>query len=67
VPERGPGSGTDVRERLEAGEEVTWRFTPGERRLKVTLSDALGGGSHEVEIEGGYTLALRRAPAAASA
>jgi hypothetical protein len=65
VPEDGPGSGTDVRARLEAGEDVTWRFTPGERRLRLTLSDALGGGQHEVEIQGGYTLAARRVPAPA--
>jgi hypothetical protein len=54
-----------VRARLEAGEEVTWRFTPGERRLRLTLPEALGGGRHEVELRGGYTLAAKRALAPA--
>jgi hypothetical protein len=65
VPERAPGAGDDVRARLEAGEEVTWRFTPGERRLRLTLPEALGGGHHEVEIRGGYTLAARSVPSPA--
>ena len=62
MPDRSPGPGADVRARLEAGEEVTWSFTPGERRLSLELPPELGGGRREVEVRGTYTLAaVRRA------
>jgi hypothetical protein len=56
-----------VRERLEAGEPVTWRFTPGERRLIVSLPEELGGGTQEVEIRGEYTFVARRVEAPTAA
>jgi hypothetical protein len=43
-----------VRSALENGEKVAWRFTPGERRLSLTLPAVLGGGVHVVEMIGGY-------------
>jgi hypothetical protein len=57
VPDEGARSGVDVRERLASGEPVTWRFTPGERRLVVELPADLGGGRHVAEIVGRYTFA----------
>lgn len=67
MPSRRPGPGADVRARLEAGEEVTWRFTPGERRLSLALPAELGGGRVEVEVQGSYTLAAVGSPVAAPA
>jgi hypothetical protein len=67
VPERVPGPGTDVRARLEAGEAVTWGFTPGERRLSLELPPELGGGRRDVELHGTYTLVAARQPVAAPA
>jgi hypothetical protein len=36
---------------------VSWRFTPGEKRLAFTLPPSLGGASHELALIGGYTFA----------
>jgi hypothetical protein len=54
-----------VRSRLEAGEEVTWEFTSGERRLRLALPAELGGATCVLAIEGRYTLAAARVAAAA--
>jgi hypothetical protein len=42
---------------LEAGEEVTWNFKPGERWLALEMPAELGGGRREVLVHGEYTLA----------
>jgi hypothetical protein len=34
---------------------VSWRFTPGEKRLAFTLPPELGGTRHAVCLTGGYT------------
>jgi hypothetical protein len=67
MPEGNPGPGTDVRARLEAGEEVTWNFRPGERWLSLQLPAELGGGRREVKVHGAYTLAAVRRTVRASA
>ena len=34
---------------------MSWRFTPGQKRLSMKLPEAFGGRTHEVRLEGGYT------------
>jgi hypothetical protein len=54
-----------VRSRLEGGEEVTWEFSPGERRLRIALPEELGGATRELALHGRYTLGAVGVPAAA--
>lgn len=42
---------------MQNGETISWRFTPGEKRLAITLPEAFGGQTHEVCLTGGYTFA----------
>jgi hypothetical protein len=55
----------DVRSRLDRGEEVTWEFTPGERRLRIALPEELGGATRELALHGRYTFGAVGVPAAA--
>jgi hypothetical protein len=54
-----------VRSRLESGEDVTWEFTPGERRLRLVLPEELGGAAHDLALHGRYTLAAVESPVSA--
>jgi hypothetical protein len=42
---------------LEHGDAVSWRFTPDQKRLSITLPEEFGGGTHEARLSGGYTFA----------
>ena len=55
MPESGSRSGAEIREDLRSGSAVSWRFTPGEKRLSLTLPPVFGGKTHEVCLTGGYT------------
>jgi hypothetical protein len=58
----GSRSGAQVRDDLAEGRPVTWQFSPGERRLALSLPKELGGHTYEVCLQGGYT--FTRVPAA---
>jgi len=45
---------------MHEGQPVSWRFTPGEKRLSITLPESFGGKTHQVCIEGGYTFVANR-------
>lgn len=57
----GSRSGAQIRDDLANGEPVTWEFSPGEKRLSLSLPDELGGRTYEVCLQGGYTFVLTRA------
>jgi hypothetical protein len=57
----GSRSGAQIRDDLANGEPVTWQFSPGEKRLSLSLPDELGGRTYEVCLQGGYTFVLTRA------
>lgn len=49
-------SGAEVREALLRGEPVSWGFNPKEKRVDLTLPEALGGETYVLCIAGSYTL-----------
>jgi hypothetical protein len=50
-------SGAQIREALQNGEFISWRFTADEKRLSITLPQHFGGKTHELCLVGGYTFA----------
>lgn len=65
-PDAGSGSGEEIREALRNGKSVSWNFNPEEKRVEVTLPDALGGETHLLSLSGSYTLTAVGADAASS-
>jgi hypothetical protein len=57
MPEAGSRSGAEIRAEFENGVPVSWRFTRNQSRLRLTLPKLLGGHTHGVAFEGGYTFA----------
>jgi hypothetical protein len=55
-PDLGAGSGEEIRESLRNGKAVSWNFNPQEKRVELTLPEALGGETHLLSLSGSYTL-----------
>lgn len=51
-------SGVEVFEALLNGQPVSWGFNPQEKRVDLTLPEALGGETHVLCIAGYYTFTL---------
>jgi hypothetical protein len=60
-PDAGCGSGEQIREALRRGEPVSWNFNPDEKRVDLTLPQALGGETHVLCLDGSYTLTIANA------
>ena len=68
-PDKVALSGEEIRKALREGQAVSWNFNPEEKRVAVTLPQALGGYSHLLCLAGSYTFAAadaRRDTATAS-
>jgi hypothetical protein len=48
-------SAVEIREALRNHEAVSWNFNPTEKRVVVTLPEALGGETHTLCLAGSYT------------
>ncbi|HYL99027.1 MAG TPA: hypothetical protein VEZ90_08750 [Blastocatellia bacterium] len=51
-------SGAEVRDALLNGQPVSWGFNPTEKRVVLTLPQALGGETHILCIKGFYTFTV---------
>ena len=48
-------SGSEIQEALLNGQSMSWNFNPTEKRVDLTLPEALGGGTHVLCLAGYYT------------